>query len=230
MHIRHIKELYSIIDMILHTIKRDDYIEISVKFSGIIIRYNKDNAEHAHVTDAVFKVFSEYNESGISIGSVATKSIIQWLSKVPQCNYMKTNSYLSFIYKLDEADITSICVNGDDKLKDFVNDDGNVCAANFMEYVIQNSKETAARVCLTCGEKTMCMIYADNVFSRVVKQDKVHTLYINSKDSMDRILRKYYVSGFALCTGYPSINTRIKMCEDYARLDESEFRVNVVNE
>lgn len=232
MHIRHLKELFCIVDLILTTLKKEDFIDITLKFSGIISREISDDSpmnRYIHVTDAMCKVFAEYNESGIFLSSTATKSIVKWLSMSKQGNFMRVNSYLSFIESLESAEITSIEINGEEKLKEFVNPDNSINLSSIMEYVASRTSNRDIKVNLTADNKYMSMLYTDGIFSRLVKQNETYTLYINSKEAMDRIMSKFYVSGFSLCSGVPSINTRIMLYEQMAEQDNCKFVMKTAN-
>ena len=232
MHIRHLKELYSVVDLLLTTIDKGDDLSILLKFNGVIARDVEDDeslACHIRVNDAPCKVFAEYSESGIFLSSTTTRTIVKWLSSSKQGNYMRVNSYLSFIDKLDSADITSIEINGEEKVSDFTNEYDNVDLTNLLDYVVSHSKSKDAKINLASDNKCMNMMFTDGIFSRLVKQNDMHTLYINSKDIMNKLTQKFYISGFALCSGVPSINTRIILYEKMAEQNNCKFIMKTAN-
>ena len=229
MYIRNIKELCSIVDLLLTVLHKGDFIEIGLKFSGIINREGSEFIERIHVTDAVSKISADYSESGIAVSSTTSKSVVKWLGDTKPGNHVRANSYLSFIEELDCADISSIIYNGDELITSLENNEGLINIANLMEFVTDRSSNTEIKVVLSTGTKQMSMLYSDNVFSRLVKLNNKYTLYVNTGQAMNRILKKYHLFAFTVCAGVPSITTRIDLYRNTATNSQCEFEIITAN-
>lgn len=225
MKLRHLKEFYAFVDILLSTINKDDKMQISLVYSGIIQKETDDNVERTHVTEAPAKITAEYTESGITVNSITVKTVASWLNDCKQGTYTRANSYLSFLVKADSIDVTSVVINDVDLTKRFTNEYGTLNLFQLSEYAVENSGNDNIRYNLTDGQKLMTFVYSDHTFTRLVKIGDKHTLYINGEKFMNKIIGKKYVDNFAYCTGMPDIMTQVELFRKMAIDDKCKFDV-----
>lgn len=232
MVIRHLKEFYSIVDMLISTIVHGDTLDISLSFSGIISRCMEEEMERIHVSSTLAKISVEFNDSGLTVGSITSKSVAEWLSKSTQKNTVKTNSYLSFLTDIDELTIHSIILNGQDVLKTFESAEGHIDLTAFCSFITSRFMEEEShkdiKVSLSNGSKTIALNYQDLTFLRLIKSEDKHTLYVNTESSMRELMKKNYLAGFSYCYGMPSVTTQVRMFEKAAIDAGCSFKVHTV--
>ena len=157
-NIHSLKEFNCIVDMLLTTLRKGDYMSIYLKYSGIIIKGDSINFEHARVSNTKGFVGAQYDENGFSVSSTTAKSVITWLADSRNGSYMSTNNYLSFIDTLDDMEIQEIIVNGQ-TLMDFLTTDNNTLNIHgLLDYCLSKNDYDSVRVNLTKGTKITTMI------------------------------------------------------------------------
>lgn len=229
MRVRTIKEFYCIVDMILATVKRDDVIDIELVYSGIINRENSGKMERIHVKNALAKIHTEYTESGLKIQSTTSKKVASWLGEFKSEGNIRVNSYLSFISSIDSIEINSIVVNGTDLIKRFNNSSNIINLMELSKYVTDNSRNGDIRYIITDGQKLMTFMYTNGVFTRLVKLNDEHTLYINDEVFMSKIMNKYTLYSFSFCTGMPEVMSQIELFRRMAEVEGKTFNYMTSN-
>lgn len=227
MVIRCLKEFYSFVDMILTTVKKGDYLEIILEYSGIINRENENEGyDRIRVQDAKAKITAVYDENGFNVSSSTTKTIIKWLSDGKQSNYRKTNSYLSFIEDIDNVRILDIVLCNKSIKNDLIsnNNKEHLSISKLCKYVTKNTGYNNVKVSLCSGNKIVTLQYVDNAFLRFVKLSDVYSLYINTESIVDKTFDKYSICSFSLCNGLPDVTSQMKFFESVAKNDGCEFK------
>ena len=223
MHLRNLKELYVFIDLLISSLQKEDYTEVVLKISGILFKDTDTGIEKVHVSDALCKVSAEYTESGISVSSTTTKTVVKWLSQSKQGDYTRANSYLSFIDALESVEVLSVMYNGVETLQQYTNERKVLNLTSFIEFV----NKTNCDFCITFENngRKLPMLYTDGVFSRYVKVNGKCTMYINTDAAMQKFLENYTINNFMICYGIPCITTRIDMYRSMAEMENLEFNV-----
>ena len=226
MHLRTLKELMVVIDLLINSLDKGDYVEILLKVSGIIFRDTESGTDKVHVSDALCKVTAEYTESGINVSSTTTKTVVKWLAQSKQGEYVRANSYLSFIDVLDSADITNIVYNSEEIIHR-VTKNGKINLNEFLDFVNKDSCDY--NITFENKGKKLPMLYTDSVFSRFVKLNGKCTMYINTEYAMDKFLDNYTIDNYMICYGVPCVTTRIEMYKNMAVADGCTFEVKTNN-
>lgn len=219
-----LREFYSIVDMLLLTIKIGSDINISVEYSGTIISGSMTKFNTAEVRDGfgMANIIASYVDDELIVKSVTSKKVATWIMENTKSIYKRVNNYLPFLCNDSTIYISRIVVFGEDILDD-ISENGAISVSKLSKYIIDETDYKSIKYNLVNGKHCITLIYSNDCFIRFVKLDRKNTLYINNPDSIATKFKGFYIDEYFIGPSLPDLNTQINMYEFLSDKNNEKF-------